>query len=61
MKKPLLERARVSVLIAAAIILGLIGYRVLLAFAFLLAVIVVGNAIDHALERYSHGTLHSHP
>ena len=62
--KDLTEKARVSLLsllISAAVILGILAHRAFLAVAFLLAIAVVGDAIDNALERYLHHGTHGHP
>jgi hypothetical protein len=62
--KDLTEKARVSLLsllISAAVILGILAHRAFLAVAFLLAIAVVGDAIDNALERYAHHGTHDHP
>ncbi|HVI82757.1 MAG TPA: hypothetical protein VM717_08440 [Chthoniobacterales bacterium] len=62
--KDLTEKARVSLLsllISAAVILGILAHRAFLAVAFLLAIAVVGDAIDNALERYAHHGTHGHP
>ena len=54
MRKLLLDPTRVTLLIALAIMLGILIHKVFFLIGFLIAIIAFGEAVFHALESHSH-------